>query len=45
MKKSLDLKKVLRNLEPKEQGRGIIMGVTHLLLLGTFYYIALYWGK
>ena len=29
---------------PQQQGRGIIMGVTRLLLLGPFYYIALYWG-
>ena len=34
-------KKVLSNLEIEGQGRGIIMEVTHLLLLGTFYYIAL----
>ena len=26
------------------EGLGIIMGVTRLLLLGPFYYIALYWG-
>ena len=37
-------KKVLSNLEAEGQGCGIIMGVTHLLLLGPFYYIALYWG-
>ena len=37
-------KKVLSNLEPEDQGCGIIMGVTRLLLLGPFYYIALYWG-
>ena len=39
MKKLLDLKKVLSNLEPEGQGRGIIMGVTRLLLLGPFYTI------
>ena len=39
-----DLKKVLSNLEMEGQGRGIIMGLTHPLLLGPFYYIALYWG-
>merc|ERR1712051_613304 len=33
--------KFLSNLEVEGQGRGIIMGVTHLLLLGPFYYIAL----
>jgi len=44
MKKLLDLKKILSNLEPEGQGRGIIMGVTRLLLLEPFYYIALYWG-
>ena len=38
-------KKVFSNLEPEEQGRGIIMGVTLPLLLGSFYYIALYWGE
>ena len=32
------------NLQPEGQGCGIIMGVTSLLLLGPFYYIALYWG-
>ena len=37
-------KKVFSNLEPEGQGRGIIMGMTHLHLLGPFYYIALYWG-
>ena len=44
MKKLLDLKKVLSNLEPEGQGPGILMGVTRLLLLGPFYYIGLYWG-
>ena len=44
MKKLWYLKKVLGNLEAEGQGRGIIMGVTRLLLLGPFYYIALYWG-
>ena len=43
MKKLQDLKKVLGNLELEGQGRGIIMGVIHLLLLGLFYYIAPYW--
>ena len=33
----------LSNLELAGQGHGIIMGVTRLLLLGPFYYIALYW--
>ena len=42
--KVLDLKKVFSNLELEAQGRGITMGVTHQLLLGPFYYIALYWG-
>ena len=32
-------KKVFSNLELEGQGRGIIMGVTRLLLLGPFYYI------
>ena len=32
-------KKVFINLELYGQGRGIIMGVTRLLLLGPFYYI------
>ena len=32
-------KKVFSNLELEGQGRGIIMGVTHLLLLGPFYTI------
>ena len=32
------------NLELEGQGCGIIMGVTRLLLLEPFYYIALYWG-
>ena len=36
-------KKGLSNLEMEGQGRGIIMGVTSPLLLGPFYYIALYW--
>ena len=44
MKKLRDLKKGLSKLEVEGQGRGIIMGVTRLLLLGPFYYIALYWG-
>ena len=39
MKKLWDLKKVLSNLEMEGQGRGIIMGVTHPLLLGPFYYL------
>ena len=39
MKKSWDLKRVFSNLEPEEQGHGIIMGVTRLLLLGLFYTI------
>ena len=39
MKKLWDLKKVYSNLEPERQGRGIIMGVTRLLLLGPFYTI------
>ena len=39
MKKLSDLKKVLSNLEPEGQGRGIIMGVTRLILLGQFYTI------
>ena len=30
-------KKVFSNLDLEEQGRGIIMGVTHLFLLGPFY--------
>ena len=33
MKNFWDLKKVFTNLEPEGQGRGIIMGVTRLLLL------------
>ena len=37
--KNYEIKKVLSNLEAEEQGRGIIMGVTHLLLLGPFYSI------
>ena len=32
-------KKGFSNLEPEGQGRGIIMGVTRLLLLGPFYTI------
>ena len=32
-------KKVFSNLEPERQGRGIIMGVTRLILLGQFYTI------
>ena len=39
MKKLWDLKKVFSNLEPEGQGRGIIMRVTHLLLLELFYTI------
>ena len=39
MKKILDLKKAFSNLELEGQGRGIIMGVTRLLLLGLFYTI------
>ena len=39
MKKLWDLKKVFSNLELEGQGRGIIMGVTRLLLLEPFYYI------
>ena len=39
MKKLRDLKKVLSNLEAEGQGRGFIMGVTRLLLLGPFYTI------
>ena len=35
----IPLKKVFSNLEPEEQGRGIIKGVTRLLLLGPFYTI------
>ena len=31
--------KVFSNLEPEGRGRGIIMGVTGLLLLGPFYTI------
>ena len=41
MKKSWDLKKVLSNLEAEGQGRGFIMGVTRLLLLGPF----MYWNQ
>ena len=37
MKKLWDLKNVFSNLELEEQGRGIIMGVTRLLLIGPFY--------
>ena len=37
--KVLDLKKVFSNLEPEGQGRGIIKGVTRLLLLWPFYTI------
>ena len=44
MKKSWDLKIVLSNLEAEGQGHGIIIGVTRLLLLWPFYYIAPYWG-
>ena len=39
MKRLGDLKKVCNNLELEGRGRGIIMGVTHLLLLGPFYTI------
>ena len=39
MKKLWDWKKVVSNLELEGQGRGIIMGVTCLLLLGPFYTI------
>ena len=39
MKKLQDLKKVLSYLELEGQGRGIIMEVTHPLLLGPFYLI------
>ena len=39
MKKLWDLKNVFSNLELEGQGRGIIMGVTGLLLLGPFYSI------
>ena len=39
MKKLWDLKKGFSNLELEGQGRGIIMGVTRLLLLGPFYTI------
>ena len=39
MKKFWDLKKGFSNLELEEQGWGIIMGVTRLLLLGPFYTI------
>ena len=42
MKKLSDLKKVLSYLELEGQGRGIIMGVTHPLLLGPFYYVFSY---
>ena len=35
---------MLSYLQPEEQGCGIIMEVTLLLLIGPFYYIALYWG-
>ena len=37
MKKLCDLKNVFANLELEGQGRGIIMGVTLLLLLEPFY--------
>ena len=39
--KSYEIKKKssVTYLEPEGQGRGIIMGVTRLLLLGPFYYI------
>ena len=39
MEKFSDLKKDFSNLEPEGHGRGIIMGVTCLLLLRPFYYI------
>ena len=39
MKKLWDLKKGFSNLELEGHGWGIIMGVTRLLLLGTFYNI------
>ena len=39
MKKIWDLKNVLSNLEEEGKGRGIIMEVTGLLLLGPFYTI------
>ena len=39
MKKLWDLKKVLSYLELEGQGRGIIMEVTHPLLLGSFYLV------
>ena len=39
MKKIWDLKKVFSNLELEGQGRGIIIEVTHLLLIGPFYTI------
>ena len=39
MKKLWDSKNVFSNLELEGQGRVIIMGVTRLLLLGTFYSI------
>ena len=39
MKKLWELKNDLSNLEEEGEGRGIIMGVTRLLLLGPFYTI------
>ena len=39
MKKSKDFRKVFSNLELEEEGRGIIMGVSRLLLLVPFYTI------
>ena len=39
MKKLWDLKEGFCNLELEGQGRGIIMGVTRLLLLGPFYLV------
>ena len=42
MKKLWDLKKVFSYLELERQGRGTIMGVTRLLLLGPFYYVFSY---
>ena len=39
MKKLRDFKKGFINLELEGQGRGIIMGLTSLLLLGLFYTI------
>ena len=44
MKKLWDLRKVLSTLEAEGQGCSIVMEVTRLLLLGSFYYISLYSG-